>query len=687
MKILTSDEIWGKVEDIVRSSNNSIKIASAWIKGSHFRSLVNHIKNKKGKSSITVEIIIRASEFRDLSITDNDIFRQLKDIGAKIYLSNRLHAKFIIADDLKAIVGSANFTDSGLSEIHTGNIEACVYYERNNNSKSHNNEIDKLINYFETIKKDHTVKEYNNIIGFTLNPTKTDSFEFILIEDDVEIQSYVELKMNDSKIVIGKIDTIYNYDAGFFANPFTSSESKIFSSFDDFKKLFLNDYDKDWKRAAVIAYLNENKQNVRIATVKVIGVIDKDKSSKLDILRTPLEVGKAVYKADKDTISKLFRVNFSGEEIKRPIRVGHMKDTDIDVFIDANEVLSKHMMIVGTTGSGKSYFTTKLISEFATKCEDLNIIIFDPHGEYKSKLKELSSFIKELEFEDSIIHAFSEETIEFFKEAGLSNILSSNSNTARTIKDTINTYIKPYLMFTGLRNKSLKEIIEEISEKINTEDEKSKKNNNKGDNNQDDNNNSKNIKNYFNAYGEELNNQAKIINGIIESIENKEGKKILILNFKNITYPETRVNIAGLIMQHIFNQHKNQHKSAGSNCKRLIVLEEAHSFVPESKYGDTSSGKDNLALTMARKIASEGRKFGIGLIAITQRPAQVSKYILSQMNTQALFRTINSNDLDTLSITIEHAGEDIIRLIPLLFTGSCVISGIAIPFPVLVDVK
>ncbi|MEZ0322687.1 MAG: ATP-binding protein, partial [Hydrogenothermaceae bacterium] len=541
-------------------------------------------------------------------------------------------------------------------------------------------EIDKLISYFETIKNDYTVKEYDNIIGFTLNPTKTDSFEFILIEDDIEIQSYVELRMNDSKIVIGKIDTIYSYNAGFFANPFTSSESTIFSSFDNFKKLFLNDYDKDWKRAAVIAYLNENKQDVKIATAKIIGVIDKGKSNRLEMLRTPFEVGKAVYKADKDTISRLFEVNFSGKKIEKPIRVGYMKDTDIDVFIDAEEVLSKHMMIVGTTGSGKSYFTTKLIYEFAKECEDLNIIILDPHGEYKSKLDKLSSYIKELEFEDSIIHAFPEETVEFFKDVGLSSMLSSNSSTAKIIKDVINTYIKPYLTLTGLKNKSIKAIIEEIDKKIN-EDEKPKRSN-KGDNNQDENNNSKSIKSYFDAYGKELDNQPKIINDIIESIENKEGKKILILNFKNITYPETRANIAGLVMQHIFNKHKSEKFN-----RKLIVLEEAHSFAPESKYGDTSSGKDNLALTMARKIASEGRKFGIGLIAVTQRPAQVSKYVLSQMNTQALFRTINSNDLNALSITIEHAGEDVIKLIPLLFTGSCVISGIAISFPVLIDVK
>jgi DNA helicase HerA-like ATPase len=133
-------------------------------------------------------------------------------------------------------------------------------------------------------------------------------------------------------------------------------------------------------------------------------------------------------------------------------------------------------------------------------------------------------------------------------------------------------------------------------------------------------------------------------------------------------------------MQELFVQNKENSR------ERLIVLEEAHNFAPEGSYGDVSAGKDNLALTMARKISSEGRKFNLGLVVITQRPAQVSKYVLSQANTQAMFRTMNASDLAAVETYVEFAGRDLIGLLPSLQTGMGILSGLGVPFPVVVRV-
>ncbi|MGC8769596.1 phospholipase D-like domain-containing protein [Calditerrivibrio sp.] len=53
----------------------------------------------------------------------------MKNAKASIHICNRLHAKFVVVDNKKAIVGSANFTTSGLSDMESGNIEAGVFYE------------------------------------------------------------------------------------------------------------------------------------------------------------------------------------------------------------------------------------------------------------------------------------------------------------------------------------------------------------------------------------------------------------------------------------------------------------------------------------------------------------------------------------------------------------------------------
>jgi len=117
-----------------------------------------------------------------------------------------------------------------------------------------------------------------------------------------------------------------------------------------------------------------------------------------------------------------------------------------------------------------------------------------------------------------------------------------------------------------------------------------------------------------------------------------------------------------------------------------LVLEEAHSFAPETAYGDVSAGKDNLSLTFARKIASEGRKFNLGLVVITQRPAQVSKYVLSQANTQVMFRTMNSADLSAIESYVEFARGDLLGLLPSFQTGTAVLSGLGAPFPLVLRV-
>src|SRR5437773_10048697 len=69
----------------------------------------------------------------------------------------------------------------------------------------------------------------------------------------------------------------------------------------------------------------------------------------------------------------------------------------------------------------------------------------------------------------------------------------------------------------------------------------------------------------------------------------------------------------------------------------MLVVEEAHNFCPQ--VGQVASSK------VFRTLASEGRKFGLGLVIITQRAAKVDKNVLSQCNTQVILKVTNPNDL------------------------------------------
>ncbi len=652
MKLLTSDSIFNQITEIVRSAQESMKIASAWIKGKYFEDILDIAKEK----NIPVEIILRASEFQDLIITDDRVFRKIQEAGGKVYLCNRLHAKFIIVDNKKAVVGSANFTEAGLSDISKGNIEAGVFYDSSDGEE----EIEKLISYFESIKEEHSHEFGKDLLGFTLNPVKSHSFEFILIDEDVSEQSYVEIRLNEGK-VLARVTSIYAYDTGFFANPFTSYESSVFAPLEDFKKIFSDDRDKEWKKSAVYAYISGNGNRMKIGTAEVVGII---KEGRLDMVKKPFDVGEGVYKVSKDTLDTLMKKTSSGKGMILPVKVGTLEDSDIDVFIDGKEVINKHMLIIGTTGSGKSYFAKLFLGRLVQAGEDVQVFVFDPHGEYYNDLVGFldgDSIIEHIIFEDTILPVYADEVIGLIKDAGFGTLVSGNSNHARENNSKISKVVKPSLKLTGFSSENLLSVVSSLST---------------GNSGIEINELREYLKNIWGEYT--LSSQPATIDKIEKGL--KSDKKVIIFNFKNITDPQTRVNIAGLTMQELFNENKRTLKN------RIVVLEEAHNFAPERGYGDVSSGRDNLALSMAKKIASEGRKFNLGLITITQRPAQVSKYVLSQMNTQAMFRTMNSSDLDTISTYVEYTGKDIINILPSLPTGVGIISGTGVPFPVVVGV-
>ncbi len=105
----------------------------------------------------------------------------------------------------------------------------------------------------------------------------------------------------------------------------------------------------------------------------------------------------------------------------------------------------------------------------------------------------------------------------------------------------------------------------------------------------------------------------------------------------------------------------------------LVVLEEAHIFLPK---GGSSS-----AHRTVQRIAKEGRKYGVGLLVVTQRPSQIDATVLSQCGTLAAMRISNAADLATVhSATPDDLGA-LLGLLPSLRTGEALIVGEAVQIP------
>ena len=99
----------------------------------------------------------------------------------------------------------------------------------------------------------------------------------------------------------------------------------------------------------------------------------------------------------------------------------------------------------------------------------------------------------------------------------------------------------------------------------------------------------------------------------------------------------------------------------------LVVLEEAHRYL--------SSENENLALATSRKIAKEGRKYGVGTMVISQRPSEVDETILSQCGTYFALRLSNPSDRQRVQGTLPDGLVGLLDVLPVLRTGEAIVMG------------
>ena len=111
----------------------------------------------------------------------------------------------------------------------------------------------------------------------------------------------------------------------------------------------------------------------------------------------------------------------------------------------------------------------------------------------------------------------------------------------------------------------------------------------------------------------------------------------------------------------------------------FLVLEEAHNFVP----GGHADGR---ASYWIKRIASEGRKFGVFLVLVTQRPGKVHADTLSQCGSQVIMRLTNPDDQSAIRRASESVSESLLLDLPGLNIGEAVVMGPLVRVPVLVRV-
>lgn len=157
-----------------------------------------------------------------------------------------------------------------------------------------------------------------------------------------------------------------------------------------------------------------------------------------------------------------------------------------------------------------------------------------------------------------------------------------------------------------------------------------------------------------------------------------------IINLIQANQEITRL-IPMLLSKMIYDQQKLLVAGTDVLFTKHLIIDEAHNILNVQNHSLGDSWQD-YRLSVFEEIIKEGRKFGFYLTLASQRPADISPTILSQVHNYFIHRLVNDNDLRMLSNTMPTLDKSSFQKIPSLGQGEVIITGNAIQVPVFVKV-
>lgn len=180
-----------------------------------------------------------------------------------------------------------------------------------------------------------------------------------------------------------------------------------------------------------------------------------------------------------------------------------------------------------------------------------------------------------------------------------------------------------------------------------------------------------------------LNSLKKVVE-VKESIE-EDFSSLNIINLVHANQEITRL-VPMLISKMIYDQQKTKIAENDVTCTSHLIIDEAHNILNAQNHSVGDTWQD-YRLNIFEEIIKEGRKFGFYLTLSSQRPADISPTILSQVHNYFIHRLVNDNDLRMLVNTMPTLDKTSFNKIPSLGKGEVIITGNAIQVPVFVKVE
>ncbi len=458
--------------------------------------------------------------------------------------------------------------------------------------------------------------------------------------------------------------------------------------------------------------LNEYGESIEanealIATVRVLGRIVKN-GSRIEVApnRVPIPNGREVYKVNDELLKEIYNGGPGYIEIGTLLlREG------VPIYLNADELVSRHFAVLAVTGAGKSNAIAVMLGEIVERLRG-TVIVLDPHGDYvklslpntgREYVKIIEAKIKPEEMDGEELADLMEvqknaaiqrnfllkawETVKHENPqlGGRELIEELRLKLEKWARDREGSYWDEYIQ--GYRE------LEKIdSNTVSTITRLTMR-----------------ISRFLRNYGHVLTSE-----DIVSQIE---PGKVNVIDLGPLDEGQMKV-VVGKLVQKVFEARVDYEKARKKlerikdELKRgrvvktstlegevkelektmkdiegkssalaepiLLIVEEAHIFAPQ--------GEKNDAVRILGRIAREGRKFGVGLGVVSQRPNKLNEDILSQTNTKIILRIVNPRDQEYVLKASEQLSEDLLRDIASLGKGEAVIVGQAISLPALVKI-
>ncbi|GBC72830.1 hypothetical protein HRbin04_00225 [archaeon HR04] len=419
------------------------------------------------------------------------------------------------------------------------------------------------------------------------------------------------------------------------------------------------------------------ERNVRdksyLALVRVLGYTDELIKGKVTLPSIPPEPGSMVFEASRDELKVFSLYGLPW------IRIGSLlRNASVDVSVNLDRLASRHLAILSVTGGGKS----NLLALIAKRIAELSgtMVIFDYHGEY-TDIK-----MSNVEVMDARINPRYIDEAE--RLADLLEVREYASVQREVLGKALTDDVRSSTDFWA----ALKANIDALKD---MEEQKGSK---------------KNVQ-FIKACDR--------LQGIIDSAVRRLGplldtskrrpldmlrpNKVNILNM--IEFTEKQANIAiAYYLEEILEDRKRAERlrgrrevevrssisSSGSGSSMgstdvkfespvICAIEEAHVFLPNNK--------DTDAKYIASKIAREGRKFGVSLIIVSQRPRRLDQDVLSQMGSLAILRLTNPEDQRYINEASEVLSKELLEYLPSLNVGEAILVGQWVNVPSIVKIE